>query len=194
VTPDPVLHRPGSRRGFLRSSALAVGGASAALVAACGDEEQKSPESASSAERAEAEILNALIDVENTVIAAYTAGAPLLKGDLVRIGRQILTQEKEHADALSQLVLDLGGRPSKPKADYTRDFPRLSEQGQVLRLTSRMENTAIAAYIDALPKLSNGEIRARAASILASEAEHLSVIQGALGRPQVPTAFVVGGR
>ena len=64
----------------------------------------------------------------------------------------------------------------------------------MLRLTSQMENRVIAAYLDALPKLTSGEIRARAASILASEAEHLSVIQGALGRPQVPTAFVVGGR
>jgi rubrerythrin len=191
---DPFLSRPGTRRGFLRSSAVAVGGGSAVLLGACGDEEEESDKSESSPERADAEILNGLIDVENTVIAAYTAGAPLLKGDLVRVGRQILTQEKEHADALSQAVLDLGGRPSKPKADYTGQFPRLREQEQVLRLTDQMENTVIAAYLDALPKLSNGELRAQAASIVTSEAEHLAVLHGAMGRPQAPSAFVAGGR
>jgi rubrerythrin len=164
------------------------------LLSACGEEEKKQDESESSAERADAGVLNGLIDLENTVIAAYTAGAPLLKGDLVKLGRQILSQEKEHADALSQAVLDLGGQPSKPQADYTAQFPRLREQADVLSFASQLENRAIAAYVDALPKLSNGDLRARAASIVTSEAEHLSVLLGAQGRPQAPAAFVVGGR
>ena len=51
-----------------------------------------------------------------------------------------------------------------------------------------------AAYLDALPRLSSHDLRATAASIVTTEAEHASVLLGALGRPQVPTAFVVGKR
>jgi len=51
---------------------------------------------------------------------------------------------------------------------------------------------AIAAYLDALPKLSSPDLRATAAAIVTTEAEHVSVLLGALGRPPVPTAFVTG--
>ena len=57
-----------------------------------------------------------------------------------------------------------------------------------------IENRAIAAYLDALPKLSSPDLRATVASIVTTEAEHASVLLGALGRPQVPSAFVVGRR
>ena len=57
-----------------------------------------------------------------------------------------------------------------------------------------IENTAIAAYLDALPKLSSPDLRATAASIVTNEAQHVSVLQGALARPEVPAAFVVGKR
>ena len=65
-------------------------------------------------------------------------------------------------------------------------------QRDVLLLANMIEHEAIAAYLDALPKLSSTDLRAMAASIVTNEAEHVSVLLGALGRPQVPTAFVAG--
>ncbi len=180
---DPV-----SRRRFFRASGVATAGGSAALLAACGGGSGKKENEA--ATKSDIAILNAAIDIENTAIAAYTAGAPLLKGELLKLGREFLGQEKEHADALSTAVTQLGGHPSRPKSAY--DFPRVRTQRDVLLLANMIEHEAITAYIDALPRLSSPDLRATAASIVTNEAEHVSVILGALGRPQVPTAFVTG--
>lgn len=180
---DPV-----SRRRFFHASGVATAGGSAAFLAACGGGSGKTLNQTAAA--ADIAILNSAIDLENTAIAAYTAGAPLLKGDLLKLGREFLGQEKEHADTLSSAVTQLGGHPSRPKAAY--DFPRVRTQRDVLLLANTIEHEAIAAYLDALPKLSGPDLRATVASIVTNEAEHVSVLLGALGRPQVPAAFVTG--
>ena len=120
---DPV-----SRRRFFHASGVATAGGSAALLAACGGGSGKT--ASKSAIESDIAVLNAAIDLENTAIAAYTAGAPLLKGELLKLGREFLGQEKEHADALSTAVTHLGGHPSRPKAAY--DFPRVRTQRDVL--------------------------------------------------------------
>lgn len=180
---DPI-----SRRRFFRASGVATAGGSAAFLAACGGGSGKTQNETAAA--ADIALLNSVIDLENTAIAAYTAGAPLLKGEVLKLGRELLGQEKEHADALSTAVTQLGGHPSRPKAAY--DFPRVRTQRDVLLLANMIEHEAIAAYLDALPKLSSPDLRATAASIVTNEAEHVSLLLGALGRPQVPTAFVAG--
>ena len=180
---DPV-----SRRRFFQASGVATAGGSAALLAACGGGSGKSQNKAGT--ETDIAVLNGAIDLENTAIAAYTAGAPLLKGELLKLGREFLGQEKDHADALSTAVTHLGGHPSRPKAAY--DFPRVHTQRDVLLLANVIEHQAIAAYLDALPKLSSPDLRATAAAIVTNEAEHVSVLLGALGRPQAPTAFVTG--
>jgi rubrerythrin len=180
---DPV-----SRRRFFHGAGVATAGGSTAFLAACGGGSGK-PKNQTATD-ADTAILNSALDLENTAIAAYTAGAPLLKGELLKLGREFLRQEKEHADALSSAVTQLGGHPSRPKSAY--DFPRVRTQRDVLLLANMIEHEAIAAYLDALPKLSSPDLRATAASIVTNEAEHASVLLGALGRPQVPTAFVSG--
>jgi hypothetical protein len=70
----------------------------------------------------------------------------------------------------------------------------VTDQAGTLKLATMIENVAIAAYLDAIPRLTSGDLRATAASVVTNEAEHLSVLLGAQGRPQVPTAFVVGRR
>lgn len=184
---ERFLADPLSRRRFLGASGVACAGGSAAFVAACGGGAKKDKGASS-----DVVILNSAIDLENMVIAAYTAGAPLLKGEVLKLGREFLGQEKEHADALSTAVTQLGGAANQPRPSY--DFPRVRSQPDVLRLATMIEDTAIAAYLDALPKLSSADLRATVASIATNEAEHVAVLQGALGRPQVPAAFVVGGK
>jgi rubrerythrin len=180
---DPV-----SRRRFFHTAGVTTAGGSAAFLAACGGGSGKPKNQTATA--ADIAILNSALDLEHTAIAAYTAGAPLLKGEVLKLGRAFLGQEKEHADALSSAVNQLGGNPSRPKAAY--DFPRVRTQREVLLLANMIEHEAVAAYLDALPKLSSPALRATAASIVTTEAEHVSVLLGALGRPQVPTAFVAG--
>jgi rubrerythrin len=113
---------------------------------------------------------------------------------VLEVGKQFLEHEQEHAAGLTQAIKDLGGTPNEAKSEdeYAPMFADLASQEDVLRFAVDLENTAVAAYIDALPKLSSGELRQTAAAIVSNEAEHVSVLLGALEEPQVPDAFVTG--
>jgi len=188
---DHFLRDPQSRRRFFRTSGVSVAGASAVFLAACSDD-TKNPVKAGDDEsdQADVEILNGALDLELLAVAAYKAGAARLRGDRLAIVKHFLEQEQEHADGLAAAVKDADGTPNRAKSDY--DFPQLRSESDVLRFAVDIENTAIAAYIDVLPKLSKKDLRATAASIITNEAEHVSVLLDALGREPVPAAFVTG--
>jgi rubrerythrin len=196
------LRDPRSRRDFFRVAGLTTVGGSAAFLAACGGDGKDggtTPRSTGDGQ-GDVRILNAALDLENTAIAAYTTGATLLKGDALAVGKQFLGHEQEHAAGLSQAIRDLGGTPNKAKSaeEYAQGFPSLRSQRAVIDFAIDLENMAIAAYIDAIPKLSSAELRQTGAAIVSNEAEHVSVLIGAL-RPgdaeaQVRDAFVTGRR
>jgi rubrerythrin len=189
---DGLLRDRVSRRRFLRMAGVSVGGASAAFLAACGDD-TKLPQSElgpDESDEADVEILNAALDIELMAVAAYKLGAGQLKGDLLQVAKLFLEHEQAHADELASAIRDAGGKPNRARSSY--DFPDLRSQRDVLRFAVEFENTAIAAYVDALPKLGKGDLRATAAAIMANEAEHVSVLLGALGEEPVPSAFVLG--
>ena len=188
---DRFLRDPHSRRRFFHASGVSLAGGSAMFLAACTDD-TKNPVriGPDESDQADVEILNAALDLELMVVAAYKAGAAYLKGNALQIGKLFLELEQEHADGLSSAIEDADGTPNRAKSSY--DFPALRSQADVLRFAVDLENTAIAAYIDALPKLSDSDLRATAASIITNEAEHLSVLLDALGRDPMPSAFVTG--
>ena len=188
---DSFLRDPLSRRRFFRMSGVSVAGGSAVFLAACGDDTKSTtPQGPDESDEADVEILNSALDLEFMAVAAYKAGAAKLKGDVLQAGKLFLEQEQEHADGLAAAIKEAGGRPNRAKTRY--EFPELRSQDDVLKFAIDLENTAIAAYIDALPKLGKGDLRATAAAIISNEAEHVSVLLGALGEQQVPGAFVVG--
>jgi len=188
---DSFLRDPQSRRRFFRMSGISVAGGSAVFLAACGDD-AKNPVRVGpdESDQADVEILNGALDLELMAVAAYKAGAGKLTGDRLAIVKGFLEQEQEHADSLAAAIEDADGTPNRAKDSY--DFPVLRSQADVLRFAIDVENTAIAAYIDALPKLTQGDLRSTAASIITNEAEHLSVLLESLGREPVPAAFVTG--
>jgi rubrerythrin len=191
---DGFLRDPQSRRRFFQRSGVIAGavGGPAMLLAACGDPDATpnvvtGPDES---DQADVEILNGALDLELQAVAAYKIGAGRLRGSMLEFAKTLLEQEQEHADALAAAIKDAGGRPNRPKSSY--EFPVLRDQTAVLRFAVTLENTAIAAYIDALPKLSQGELRATAAGIITNEAEHLAVLLEALGMNPTPSAFVTG--
>lgn len=189
---DGFPRGPLSRRRLFGIAGASLAGGSAALLAGCGDD-TKNPNvqtGPDESDDADVEILNSALDLELMSVEAYKAGAGRLRGDLLQIAKGFLEQEQEHVDGLSAAIRDAGGTPNEPKSSY--DFPRLGAQRDVLRFAIGLENTAIALYIDLLPKLSQGDLRATAAGILTCEAEHIAVLLGALGEPQAPEAFVTG--
>jgi bacterioferritin (cytochrome b1) len=193
---DAILRDAPTRRAFMRMSGVTVVGGSAVFIAACGssDDSTSSTSSASGttamSSDADVAILNSALDLEHTAIAAYTAGAPLLRGIALASAKRFLSQEQEHADGLSQAIKQLGGTPNAARSSY--DFGRPKTQTDVLRLADMIENTAVAAYIDAIPKLQDPNLRATAAAIVTNEAEHIAILRGALGEQPVPAAFVTG--
>ena len=187
---DRFLRDPLSRRRFFHMSGVSVVGGSAIFLAACGDDTKTAATGPDEADDADVEILNSALDLELMAVAAYKAGAAHLEGSVLKVGKLFLEQEQEHADGLATAIKDAGGRPNRAKKSY--DFPELKSQTDVLKFAVDLENTAIAAYIDALPKLGKGDLRATAAAIVSNEAEHVAVLLGALGEEQVPEAFVVG--
>jgi len=186
-----------SRRDFFRVAGVTTAGGGAVFLAACEDDDETGGGGASSQER-DVRILNSALGLEHTAVAAYTAGAALLKGPALKVGRQFLAHEKEHAAGLERAIRDLGGTPNRPRRgeEYRRQFPNLRSQRDVLRFAVDLENAAVEAYIDSIPRLSSPDLRQTAAAIASNEAEHVSVLLGALnpGDPaaQVPQAFVTG--
>ena len=180
-----LLRDPLSRRRF-----VGVSMASAACLTGCSDDTKSADAGPDESDEADVEILNSALDLELMAIAAYKAGAALLGGERLQMVQGFLEQEQQHADELGSAIDDAGGTPNEAKASY--DFPTWRSGDDVLRYAVDLENTAIAAYIDALPKLGQGDLRATAAAIVTTEAEHIAVLLGALGMEQVPAAFVVG--
>jgi hypothetical protein len=136
----------------------------------------------------DAAIFNGLIDAEYVAAAAYTAGIPLLSDHNLRAAKHFLVQEVSHIAQLSNLVNVAHGVPHGPRPSYELGHPR--SETQVLELIHRAEQVTIRAYLDAIPKLSPGAPRAAAASILANEAQHVSVVRRNLGLDPVPDAVV----
>lgn len=189
---DRFLLDPLSRRRFLQTSGAGLAGGSAVVLSACSDKNKKTgvDNGAAEQDQADVEILNGALDLELMAVAAYKAGAGLLKGDLLQVIKGFLEQEQEHADALASAIRDADGTPNRAKSSY--DFPDLRSERDVLMFAVKLENTAVAAYIDALPKLTKGDLRGTTAAILTSEAEHIAVLRDALGLEPVPDAFVTG--
>jgi bacterioferritin (cytochrome b1) len=187
MNPDRFLKDQHSRRSLFRLFGVSVAGGSAVFLSACGGDDEREGGAGS-----DLEILNDVLELEHAAVAAYTAGVELLRGDLLRTGRTFLEHERAHADALSSAITELGGKPNRARESYP--FPDLKSHDDALRFANDVELTALAVYLDSIPKLSNGALRATAAQIATSEAEHMSVLLGALDRPQAPDAFVRGAR
>ena len=184
----------GSRRAFLRTAGVGLAGSSSLLITACGGgsavtKKLADEESITLATRAsDIEILNDVLDLEHAAVAAYTAGIPLLSGHAQDAGAQFLGQELSHVKALTGAVTGAGGKPNRPRARYDLGNPR--GQAEVLAMLDATEEALVDIYLDAIPKLSPGWLRAAVASILANEAQHISVLRAARGLAPAPSAFL----
>ena len=177
-----------SRRAFLREAGLTTVAGSVVFVAACSRKRASTSSRASGS--SDIAILNNALDLEHAAIAAYTAGIPLLSGTTQKAAKQFLLQEFAHASALTTLVKNAGGKAKAPAPSYNLGRPR--RPADVLGLLHMVERAAIAAYVDAIPKISRGTVRAKLASILANEAQHIALVRQALGQPPAPDALVTG--
>jgi Ferritin-like domain len=131
----------------------------------------------------DAATLNALLDVENFGIAAYAAGIPLLSSTGSTTAKWLLGQELAHAAELEALIKAAGAKPHKLAATYNLGDPRTATEA--LALLERAEHAQLHAYLEKIPTLSDGHVRAAIATISANDAQHLAVLRSSGG--QMPT-------
>lgn len=129
------------------------------------------------------DLLGDMLRIETRQIGFYDRARKRLGGERRALAERLLHQERVHFDRLERAVSDLGGKVAAAVPD-----PRAGQLD--LEHAAEVEGRAVASYLDWMPKLSDGRLRRLVASIAAVEAEHLAVIRGELGRPQVPDAFV----
>jgi bacterioferritin (cytochrome b1) len=174
--------RRGRRRGSARVAALLALAALAALAAGCGEGDRATDEE----KAADVEVLNAALARELTVASAYGRGERLLRGPYRAVGREFRSQAQEHADALTKAIRGLGGRTDAEQEEL--DFAGVTSQADFLALAYGLENAALAAYLEATPRLATEAPRTLAASIGASHAQHLVILRQGLGATPAESA------
>jgi hypothetical protein len=178
---------PHSRRAFLAGAPAA---ATAALISACSGAKplREQVRGGAKVSLSDVEPLNAVLDVEHYAITAYAAGIPLLHLPQSKSAAQFLAQEMAHASQLSDLIHRARGKPNRPRASYDLGHPR--GPADVLALLKRLEQAQLAAYLKAIPRLSEGGVRAAVAAIFANDAQHLAMLRWQTGESPVPAARV----
>jgi rubrerythrin len=133
------------------------------------------------------DIVNFALTLEYLEAAFYEeakkrAGA---KGDLKSLIGLIATDEKQHVEALTATVKQLGG---KPVAEPKFDFP-YSDTAGFLKLAQVFEDTGVSAYNGAGPAIKSKEVLGAAGSIVQVEARHAAAIRLQNGEQPSPNAF-----
>jgi hypothetical protein len=185
----PVPPQRDSRRVWLTN---AVVGGGALVLAGCGRVNPLHQRIKKSGRAAPADVplLQGLLDLELMLIAAYTAGSPLLDRLTAKAARQFLLQELAHAGELAGLVREAHVKPHEIKQYYNLGHPQTSVQ--VIELLHRIESALIAAYLATIPRLETPPIRGALATIMANDAQHVSVLRAALDEDPVPSALITG--
>ena len=190
-----------TRRGFLRrAGAVAVPALGAFALGGCGGDEEPVrdegallgtvPATVAESEGGDVALLNSALAAEHLAIAAYTAAMPLLEGLARDSARRFLAQERQHAARLRELIAGLGATAAEPLPSY--DFDPPGNQAETLRLLQHVERKAIVVYGGVVPRLADPLLRATAASIATTEAEHVAALRMRLALWPAPTPFVTG--
>jgi Ferritin-like domain len=182
-----------SRRALLRGAGTTLAVSAFGVLAGCG---RSSAGRASvkqvplAVRQADVRIFNRSLYLERRAIAAYVAGIPLLNASEATVATQFLNQELAHAGELLGLIHAAGGKAIPRAPSYDLGHPRNAQE--VFTLLHGLEGNQIAAYLDAIPRLSPGPVRAAVASILANDAQHVSILRLELGSSPAPAPFVTG--
>jgi Ferritin-like domain len=134
--------------------------------------------------------LNHGLDLKQYAVAAYTAATPLLRGREHAAAKRFLGQDLSHVSQLTSLIKHAGGTPNPPRANYDLGHPR-GARG-LLTLLATAEDQVIAGFLQLVPSVAPGVVRAELCAILANDAQHIAVLRLALRRDPIPAAFVTG--
>lgn len=158
----------------------------------------------------DAQVLAATLTVEQIVLVAYhqALASGSLEPATARLIGRLVAQEHQHISTLSRDLIRLGGRPPSVPADLASVQKALSAhhvpasltdlptQRDCLSLLIDVETLVEGAYYAAISKLHDPGLLASSAAIMASEAQHWTLLSAAKSHgdvsQSVPYAFVQG--
>lgn len=183
---------PSSRKRFFKM----MGGAGAVsafsvLLAACGDDDDKSGAKAQEAtgtsggrENRDLEIVNYALTLEYLEAEFYAqviASGMITDRATQEIAKRFGQSEQEHVDALKATASKLGGKPAaKPRTkfeDVIEGGPKM-----ILATAATVENLGAAAYLGEAGNITSKEILAAALAIHSVEARHAAALNQLVGR------------
>ncbi len=187
--------RPGggrSRRALVTGAGAALAGGAMALAGCGAVDTGKSAVKKTSlpVRRRDIEILRQALELERRTVAAYVAGIPLLTRPQRKDFRQFLNEEIQHTGELLSLIKAAGGMFTPRANSYDLGHP--ADGPGVLALLHSLEDLQIASYLQWIPRLAPGPVRAAVASILTVDAQHLAMVRVLEGKVPVPGPFVTG--
>ena len=120
-------------------------------------------------------ILNFALTLEYLESTFYEEAKKRAKptGELKSLVDLLAEDEKQHVEALTATVKQLGGKPvSEPKFD----FP-YSDTAGFLKLAQTFEDTGVSAYNGAAPSIKSKDVLGSAGAIVQVEARHAAAIR-----------------
>jgi hypothetical protein len=194
VSGDVVPAHP-SRRELIAGGAILAGGV---VAVGCGAQPPaashptiplRAPRGA--AARADLAILAAALAMERRTLAAYAACIPLLDRAQAHWAQAFALEENQQVGAIAKLISLVGGETPTQNGEPAIGHPRTG--AQALALLAALEAEQIRRYLGWMGRLSGGAVRAGVASVLASDAQHITALRRARGGPALESAFVLGG-
>jgi hypothetical protein len=182
---------PTEPRQYLSRSALVRRGG-AALIASSAVAAWLAGEAAAATPDNDLAYLRLLIGVE--LLAAdfqgQAAASGKLSGSIAATIKQMQGDEKAHYNGLAQLVTASGQIPATAD-DIDFEYPKgtFASQKTILQLASAIEALSVGAYMGAIENVQTPELRLPIGQIGANEAQHVSAIAAARGRPVIGHAF-----
>jgi len=133
------------------------------------------------------DILNFALTLEYLESKFYEEAKSRAKasGELKSLVNLLASDEKQHVEALTATIKQLGG---KPVAEPKFDFP-YSGTGGFLKLAQTFEDTGVSAYNGAAPMIKSKEVLAAAGGIVQVEARHAAAIRLQNSEEPAPAAF-----
>jgi hypothetical protein len=106
-------------------------------------------------------------------------------GELKSLIALLAEDEKQHVEALTATIVQLGGKPvAEPKFDFS-----YSDTAGFLELAQTFEDTGVSAYNGAGPSIKSKEVLGAAGSIVQVEARHAAAIRLQNEEEPAPDAF-----
>lgn len=140
---------------------------------------------AAQAGRSDVELLESLLVHEQRLAAAYEAA---LRRDAIepRLGETLLAHEREHLRGVGQALAGAGRRA--PRADVRSPAlgAALRARGAFARFALDLEGAAVAAYLEALPRLRDPGLRRALGSIMVCAGTHQGALRESIGEPPLP--------